>query len=67
MNKEGQDNSESDFKKKQTGQVADRIANQDYYINQNGLFVFTSEYHKKRGFCCKNNCLNCPYRESKTK
>jgi hypothetical protein len=23
--------------------------------------VFTEEYHLKRGYCCKLNCLHCPY------
>jgi hypothetical protein len=33
----------------------------DYYINKQGLMVFTEAYHLKRGFCCKSGCLNCPY------
>ena len=33
----------------------------DYYINEDGNFVFTKEYHLKRGFCCKNKCLHCPW------
>ncbi len=33
----------------------------DYYLNENGLLVFTKEYHTKRGFCCKNGCKHCPY------
>jgi len=33
----------------------------DYYFDANGLMVFTREYHLKRGYCCKNNCRNCPY------
>ncbi len=33
----------------------------DYYINEDGLFVFTKEYHLKRGYCCKNKCLHCPW------
>jgi hypothetical protein len=32
----------------------------DYYI-ENGLYVFTSWYHLKRGTCCKNSCRHCPY------
>ena len=35
----------------------------DYYINNEGLMVFTEKYHIKRGFCCDNNCLHCPYKE----
>ncbi|SMO67621.1 DUF5522 domain-containing protein [Solitalea koreensis] len=33
----------------------------DYIVNANGLLVFTREYHLKRGYCCKNGCLNCPW------
>jgi hypothetical protein len=33
----------------------------DYYLNEQGLFVFTKEYHLDRGYCCGNGCVNCPY------
>jgi len=33
----------------------------DYYINKDGLFVFTKEYHLKRGYCCGNGCRHCPF------
>jgi hypothetical protein len=36
----------------------------DYYF-EDGLMVFTKQYHLKRGFCCKNNCRHCPYGNSK--
>ncbi|MCH7408193.1 DUF5522 domain-containing protein [Belliella sp. DSM 111904] len=36
----------------------------DYYLNENGLMVFTAQYHIRRGYCCKNGCKHCPY-ESK--
>ena len=39
----------------------------DYYINADGNFVFTAQYHLKRGFCCKNKCLNCPWDYGKPK
>jgi hypothetical protein len=32
----------------------------DYYL-EDGLMVFTSTYHLKRGHCCKNKCRHCPY------
>lgn len=32
----------------------------DYYI-ENGLWVFTAEYLKRRGYCCKSGCRHCPY------
>lgn len=38
---------------------------EDYYINEAGLFVFTREYHLKRGYCCKNKCLHCPWNYGK--
>ncbi|MCH7535114.1 MAG: hypothetical protein IH948_05125 [Bacteroidetes bacterium] len=33
----------------------------DYYFNEQGLFVFTGWYLLRRGYCCDNDCLNCPY------
>jgi len=39
--------------------------NEDYYINKDGNFVFTREYHLKRGYCCKNKCLHCPWNYGK--
>lgn len=33
----------------------------DYYINEEGLLVFTENYHKNRGYCCGSNCKHCPY------
>ena len=26
-----------------------------------GKYVFTAEYHLRRGTCCGNGCINCPY------
>jgi len=34
---------------------------EDYYINEDGLFVFTEAYHLKRGYCCRSGCRHCPY------
>ena len=33
----------------------------DYYYNRDGLIVFTSAYHFKRGKCCGTGCMHCPY------
>ena len=34
---------------------------EDYYIDPNGLLVFTEKYLLERGFCCGNGCRHCPY------
>lgn len=34
---------------------------EDYYIDERGMFVFTAEYHLKRGYCCGSGCKHCPY------
>jgi Family of unknown function (DUF5522) len=41
--------------------IAEMTEGEDFYINDKGLFVFTEAYHLKRGFCCENGCLHCPY------
>lgn len=33
----------------------------DYYINEEGMLVFTEAFHLKRGFCCGRGCRHCPY------
>ena len=34
----------------------------DYYIDEkSGLMVLTSLFLQKRGYCCSNQCSNCPY------
>jgi len=33
----------------------------DYYFNENGLMVFTEQYHLRRGYCCGSGCKHCPY------
>ena len=35
----------------------------DYYV-ENGLFVFTTAFLLKRGYCCESGCRHCPYRFS---
>ena len=40
------------------------VENVDYYVDELGRWVFTENYHLKRGFCCKNNCKHCPYEKS---
>lgn len=37
----------------------------DYYFNEDGLMVFTTAHHLKRGYCCKNKCKHCPWNYGK--
>ena len=37
------------------------IEGEDYYYNEQGLFVMTAKYLKERGYCCANGCKHCPY------
>lgn len=39
--------------------------NIDYIIDEQGRVVFTREYHVRRGFCCGNGCMHCPYGRKK--
>jgi hypothetical protein len=32
-----------------------------YYINEEGKFVFTEQYHLDKGYCCGFGCKHCPY------
>jgi len=32
-----------------------------YYYNEQGIFVFTEEYHINRGYCCGNGCKHCAF------
>jgi hypothetical protein len=31
------------------------------YLTPEGFTVFTSQFHKNRGTCCKSACLHCPF------
>ena len=33
----------------------------NFYVNDEGNTVFTSQYHRKKGSCCHSNCLHCPF------
>lgn len=37
-----------------------KLQGKDFYWEE-GIMVMTEEYHKKRGYCCNNNCRHCPY------
>ena len=32
-----------------------------YYLDDDGKFVFTEQYHIEKGFCCGFGCRHCPY------
>jgi hypothetical protein len=36
-----------------------------YYFNEQGLMVFTKQYHLEKGYCCGMGCLHCPYNYEK--
>ncbi len=50
----------NDKKKNQPKKDSPLIENIDFYI-ENGAYVFTKHYLKKRGYCCENGCRHCPY------
>ena len=33
----------------------------EFYVNEAGLYVFTEAYLLNRGYCCGNGCLHCPF------
>jgi hypothetical protein len=37
------------------------VEGEDFYYNEEGLFVMTAKYHLNRGFCCGNACKHCPF------
>jgi hypothetical protein len=36
----------------------------DYYFNEQGLMVFTRQYHLRRGACCGSGCRHCPWQQA---
>jgi hypothetical protein len=36
------------------------VEGRDYYV-ENGLYVFTEYYLRRRGYCCQSGCRHCPY------
>jgi len=42
-------------------EISENPVEVDYYLNEKGQLVFTEAYHLKRGYCCSNGCLHCPY------
>jgi hypothetical protein len=44
-------------------QVTELVEGVDYYV-EHGRWVFTAEYHRKRGRCCQSGCRHFPFRNS---
>ncbi len=38
-----------------------KVQGEDYYLSEEGYFIFTEAYHLKRGYCCLSGCKHCPY------
>ncbi|WP_255153559.1 DUF5522 domain-containing protein [Ferruginibacter sp. HRS2-29] len=41
--------------------MSNLIEGEDFYYNSAGYIVLTEKFHLKKGFCCGNGCLHCPY------
>jgi len=37
----------------------------DEFYWHEGKMIFTEVYHKRRGYCCNNNCKHCAYKRKK--
>jgi hypothetical protein len=37
------------------------VQGRDYYVDPDGLYVFTAAYLLARGTCCRSGCRHCPY------
>ena len=42
-------------------EFGNKLLSSDYYYDSNGNMVMTESYHHRRGSCCGNGCLHCPY------
>ena len=45
----------------QNSESSQELEKGDFYYTPEGYLVFTKQYLKKRGYCCKNGCRHCPY------
>lgn len=37
------------------------IEGEDFYYSEEGYIILTETYHLKKGYCCGNGCLHCPF------
>jgi hypothetical protein len=42
------------------GEDAELLQGLDYYL-EDGQFVFTAAFLRKRGYCCESGCRHCPF------
>ena len=42
-------------------EFGNKLIPSDYYYDNDGRMEMTESYHKRRGRCGGNGCLNCPY------
>ncbi|WP_160164091.1 DUF5522 domain-containing protein [Nafulsella turpanensis] len=47
--------------KKSKPQSLPALQEGDFYFNEQGLMVFTEQYHLRRGYCCRSGCRHCPW------
>jgi hypothetical protein len=45
----------------QTDTHSGKYNNKNFYVDKDGRYVFTAHFLLKRGACCGNGCLHCPY------
>ena len=55
-----QPNSNNDEAEQSSRREPELQEGRDYYI-ENGLYVFTGEFLRRRGYCCESGCRHCPY------
>ena len=44
--------------------MSNLVEGEDFYYNSDGYIVLTEKFHLKKGSCCGNGCLHCPYEYS---
>ncbi|HVU26581.1 MAG TPA: cysteine-rich CWC family protein [Verrucomicrobiae bacterium] len=52
----------TEFHRAKNSSAPPKILPGDFYFD-NGLMVFTAEYHLRRGYCCGSSCRHCPFEE----
>jgi hypothetical protein len=37
------------------------VEHEDFEFNEKGMMVLSRGFHLRRGFCCGNGCIHCPF------